>query len=87
VPRLHRIIIVRADGTGRHRLAHLHVMRLGEPRWHEQLAFRDALRAAPALAEEYARLKTRAAREHRHDREGYTGAKQAFVRRVLAENL
>lgn len=84
--RLWRWFVVRADDTGRHRLAHLHVMRLNEPRWHEQLAFRDALRATPVLAEEYALLKAEAAREHRHDREAYTSAKQAFVQRVLGQN-
>lgn len=48
--------------------------------------FRDALRANPDLAEEYARLKARAARENRRDREAYTSAKQAFIRRVLDKN-
>ncbi len=81
-----RWFIVRADAAGRHRLAHLHLMRPDEPRWHEQLAFRDALRASPALTEEYARLKAHAAREHRNDREAYTDAKQAFVRRALSQN-
>lgn len=72
--------------SGQRRLAHLHLMRPDEPRWYEQLAFRDALRANPALAGEYARLKARAADEHHHDREAYTNAKQAFVRRVLERN-
>lgn len=81
-----RWFVVRADAAGEHRLAHLHLMRLDESRWHEQLTFRDALRASTDLADEYARLKTRAAHEHRHDREGYTSAKQAFVRRVLNQH-
>lgn len=78
-----RWFVVRADAAAQHRLAHLHLMLPDEPRWYEHLAFRDALRASPALAEEYAWLKARAAGEHRHDREAYTNAKQAFVRRVL----
>lgn len=78
-----RGFVVRADTAAQHRLAHLHLMLPDEPRGYEQLAFRDALRASPALAKEYARLKARAAGEHRHDREAYTNAKQAFVRRVL----
>ena len=81
-----RWFFVRADAAGQHRLAHLHLMQLDEPRWGEQLTFRDALRANPELAEEYARLKTRAARENRHDREAYTSAKHAFIRRVLNKN-
>lgn len=78
-----RWFIVRADNARRHRLAHLHLMRPDEPRWREQLTFRDALRANPVLAEQYASLKAEAAREHRDDREAYTKAKQAFVHRVL----
>lgn len=81
-----RWFFVRADAAGQHRLAHLHLMQPGEPRWHEQLTFRDALRANPDLAEDYARLKARAAHQHHHDREAYTSAKQAFIRRVLDEN-
>lgn len=80
-----RWFIVRSDDTGGYRLAHLHLMRFDEPRRHEQLAFRDALRADTALADEYALLKTEAAHRHRHDREAYTRAKQAFVQRVLSQ--
>lgn len=78
-----RWFVVRVDGSGRYRLAHLHLMAPGEPRWDQQLAFRDALRADPALAAEYARLKAAAARDHARDREAYTSAKQVFIRRVL----
>jgi GrpB-like predicted nucleotidyltransferase (UPF0157 family) len=58
-------------------------MQPGERRWHEQLLFRDRLRIEPALADEYAALKTRAAAEHPDDREAYTQAKAEFIRRVL----
>lgn len=78
-----RWFAVRTDASGRHRRAHLHLMRPGEPRWHQQIAFRDALRADPALAREYAALKANAARNHPHDREAYTEAKHAFIQRVL----
>lgn len=78
-----RRFVVRTDAAGQRRRAHLHLMWPGEPRWDEQLAFRDRLRAEPALAAEYATLKARAAAEHRADREAYTAAKATFVRRVL----
>ncbi|RRO13147.1 GrpB family protein [Saccharopolyspora rhizosphaerae] len=78
-----RRFVVRADPTGRHRLAHLHLMKPDEPRWDQQLAFRDRLRASPALADEYARLEVAAAARHPHEREAYTAEKSAFVRRVL----
>lgn len=37
-----RWLLVRTDETETHRLTHLHLMRVGEPRWQEQLIFRDA---------------------------------------------
>lgn len=81
-----RWFVVRADATGRHRLAHLHLMQPGEPRWDQQLVFRDRLRTDPALLQEYAHLKATAAHQHRHDREAYTQAKYAFVRRILHQS-
>lgn len=54
--------------------------------WNARLCFRDALRADPAMAGEYAALKQRLALEHRHDREAYTQAKSKFIERVLAAN-
>lgn len=78
-----RWFLVRTDVTGRHRRVHLHLMQPGESRWHDQVLFRDWLRQSPKLVGEYAAIKTAAAREHVHDREAYTQAKAAFVRRVL----
>ena len=66
------------DGFG------LHLTEPGSDLWRERLAFRDALRADPAVAAEYEELKLRLAREH-DDAEGYTKAKRAFVAGVLAE--
>lgn len=75
-----RLLVRVADGR---RAAHLHLLVAGSARWREQLAFRDALRADPALAREYARLKHLLAGRHATDREAYTAGKAAFVRRVL----
>lgn len=80
-----RWFVVRADAAGQRRLAHLHLMPPGEPRWDQQLAFRDRLRGGQALIDEYARLKATAAEQHPHDREAYTKAKSAFVHRVLRD--
>lgn len=63
-----------------HRTHHLHIVVRGGAPWHDRLAFRDALRRDPALAERYARLKTELAAKHQADREAYTEAKAAFVR-------
>ncbi|MBK7470812.1 MAG: GrpB family protein [Betaproteobacteria bacterium] len=68
-----------------YRTHHLHLIPLGSALWNERLAFRDALRADPAIAGEYAALKRRLAADFRMDREAYTDAKGPFVRRVLAE--
>jgi GrpB-like predicted nucleotidyltransferase (UPF0157 family) len=67
-----------------HRAAHLHVMDPASPRWHEQLAFRDALRADADLAAEYSSLKRTLSDRHRHDREAYSEAKGEFISRVLS---
>jgi GrpB-like predicted nucleotidyltransferase (UPF0157 family) len=61
---------------------HLSLTPLGSAYWIEHLAFRDALRADPALAERYGRLKRRLAREHAEG-EAYTRAKTALVREAL----
>ena len=63
---------------------HLHLTQPGSPLWRERLAFRDALRADPALRDEYQELKQRLARRHGDDGAGYVRDKRAFVARVLA---
>lgn len=67
------------------RVAHLHLLAQDDPRWTEQLAFRDALRADPALRRRYAALKRELAARYRTDREAYTAAKSDFVRTVLSQ--
>jgi GrpB-like predicted nucleotidyltransferase (UPF0157 family) len=62
----------------------LHLTVPGSDLWRERLAFRDALRADPALAGEYEALKLGLARQHPHDARAYTDGKRAFVARVLA---
>lgn len=80
-----RWFVVRTDTSESHRLAHLHLMTVDQPRWRHQLVFRDRLRASDDLVREYARLKTGAAAQHREDREAYTQAKYEFVRRVVED--
>jgi GrpB-like predicted nucleotidyltransferase (UPF0157 family) len=62
----------------------LHLTQAGGHLWRERLAFRNALRADPALAREYEGLKRRLAGELRDDVASYTDGKRAFVGRVLA---
>jgi GrpB-like predicted nucleotidyltransferase (UPF0157 family) len=63
---------------------HLHLTQPGSALWREPLAFRDALRADPALREEYQALKLCLAQRHGDDGNAYTVDKCAFVARVLA---
>ncbi len=65
------------------RVAHLHLLRPDSKRWHEQLAFRDALREDRGLVRRYAALKAQLAGEYADDREAYSAAKTGFVRAVL----
>lgn len=65
------------------RVAHLHLLAVGSPRWFEQLAFRDALRADPDLRQRYAALKQELAAQHADDREAYTAGKADVVRAAL----
>lgn len=62
---------------------HLHAVVKGSPFWMRQLAFRDALRADPALAERYWKVKQRMAARFPNDREAYTEGKTDFIRGVL----
>jgi GrpB-like predicted nucleotidyltransferase (UPF0157 family) len=76
---LWRRFFVKPDSSGQWRVAHLHLIRTGHPRWAEQLAFRDALRRDDQLARSYEGLKLTLAAQYAGDREAYTDAKAEFV--------
>ena len=74
----------RPEAHAFHREGHgLHLTVPGSDLWRERLAFRDALRADPALVEEYAAWKARHADGTGGD-DPYTGDKRPLVLRVLA---
>jgi GrpB-like predicted nucleotidyltransferase (UPF0157 family) len=64
------------------RTHHLHLIPCGTALWIEAIAFRDYLRAHPAVAAEYENLKRDLARKFRFDREAYTEAKGPFIARI-----
>lgn len=66
--------------TASHRTHHLHLVDDREE-LDRRLRFRDRLRADPALASEYEALKRTLAERYRDEREAYTEAKAAFVKR------
>jgi GrpB-like predicted nucleotidyltransferase (UPF0157 family)/ribosomal protein S18 acetylase RimI-like enzyme len=69
----------------RRRTNHLHLVPTESKRFRDELVFRDALRASPDLAKSYAVTKRRLAARFKHDREGYTDAKESFIRSVLRD--
>jgi GrpB-like predicted nucleotidyltransferase (UPF0157 family) len=71
---------------GARRSHHVHVTEPHGEMW-QRLAFRDYLRAHPEEAETYQQLKSRLAAEHQADREAYTGAKSAYVERVMRKAM
>ena len=70
-------------GKGEARTHLLHVVEYGSPIWTEALCFRDALRADPALAQEYEALKVRLSEQFAESRAEYTAAKAGFIQSVL----
>jgi len=83
-PRPHRVdaalFVRQTRGLDTH---NLHLTTAESDLWRERLAFRDALRASPDLAQEYVALKLQLL--HESGGRGYDSAdKRDFVRRVLA---
>jgi GrpB-like predicted nucleotidyltransferase (UPF0157 family)/GNAT superfamily N-acetyltransferase len=69
------------------RTHHLHLVPATSPRFADELAFRDLLRADAATASKYAALKHDLADRFRDDREAYTEAKGEFIRKALDRQL
>jgi GrpB-like predicted nucleotidyltransferase (UPF0157 family) len=65
------------------RTHHLHLIPTSSPRYLDELAFRDRLRADPDLAREYAALKRDLAARFPDDRDAYTDAKADFIQAAL----
>jgi GrpB-like predicted nucleotidyltransferase (UPF0157 family) len=70
------------DVEGR-RAVQVHLYILPSAAWEEKLAFRDALRADPALAAAYAAEKRRVAEAVGWDKAAYSEAKGPFIRDAL----
>lgn len=66
------------------RTHHIHMVEAGFEHW-DRLFFRDYLIEYPEIACQYGDLKEKLSKEHHHDREAYTQAKTAFIRKVTEE--
>jgi GrpB-like predicted nucleotidyltransferase (UPF0157 family) len=66
------------------RTHHLHVYESGDPIPRSLTVFRDHLRANPADAAEYGRVKTALAAADAHDRSRYRAGKAPFIQGILA---
>jgi GrpB-like predicted nucleotidyltransferase (UPF0157 family) len=69
------------------RTHHLHLAPTDGPRYADELAFRDRLRADHDVAAEYVALKRSLSARFRDDRDAYTEAKSEFVRGILDAQL
>ncbi|MEV0718158.1 GrpB family protein [Asanoa sp. NPDC050611] len=65
------------------RTHHLHVWEAADPTWPGLLRFRDHLREHPAVAAEYARIKSDLAATDDRDRPKYRAGKAPFIEHVL----
>jgi len=72
---------------GDNRTHQAHVFQVGDPGVERHLAFRDYLRAHPAVAAEYGALKARLAQQFPEDINGYVDGKDAFVKATEREAL
>jgi GrpB-like predicted nucleotidyltransferase (UPF0157 family) len=61
---------------------HIHMVEIGGEFWQRHLLFRDFLRTNPDIADEYAALKKNLSAVEGKDKNDYTEAKTAFIKKI-----
>lgn len=74
-----------AKEAGGQHIYHLHVVEMRGEFWRHFLLFRDYLKAHGEMVRQYYELKVQLAEQFKHDRNAYTDAKSAFIKRILSE--
>jgi GrpB-like predicted nucleotidyltransferase (UPF0157 family) len=64
---------------------HAHVVEQTSNHWRVWLQFREHLLANEAVRNEYNKVKGELARQHAHNRDAYTAAKNPFISRILKQ--
>ncbi len=59
---------------------HIHFHAIGD---NDEIIFRDYLNSHPEVTREYEKLKLSLLPKYKHDRDGYTDAKSAFIKKIL----
>ena len=72
------------EAAGKH-THHLHVVEMRGEVWRHYLLFRDYLKAHGKLIQQYYELKVQLAERFKNDRNAYSDAKSAFIKRILSE--
>jgi GrpB-like predicted nucleotidyltransferase (UPF0157 family) len=72
-----------AKGSDACRTHYLHMQVSGNPKWHDDLKFRDYLRTNKIARVEYEKLKQNLASTNSQDRKVYTEAKSDFIQQVI----
>ena len=70
----------RRDNAAGERTHQIHTFEIASPAVARHLAFRDYMRAHPAIADEYSRLKQGLATRHADDMNAYMDGKDAFIK-------
>jgi len=77
----------RRDDSAGLRTHQVHTFLDGSPHVRRHLAFRDFLRAHPAVAQQYSELKRRLAEAHPHDMDAYMDGKDGFIKETEARAI